>query len=62
MFQSKLTTIFQEKKIKEGVYNEGEDKEDVLGLWGMSRDYYGQFLLQLGRNSDAFSQFQVRTC
>jgi hypothetical protein len=28
-------------------------------LWGMSRDYYGQFLLSQGRYNEAMGQFQV---
>ena len=59
-YQTKISSKFQEQKLKKGVFNEGEDKEDVLGLWGMSMDYYAQFLLKQGRKPEALSQFQVR--
>ena len=47
--------------MKDGVPREGEELDDVMGLWGMSRDWFGQFLLARGRYTEAFSQFQVKT-
>lgn len=37
---------------------EGDTSENTHALWGMSRDWYAQYLLDNGRYQEAFSQFQ----
>jgi len=44
----------QEKKMK----SQSDTSEDTHALWGMSRDWYAQYLLDNGRHQEAFSQFQ----
>lgn len=40
-----------EKKVKHGT-------EDDMALWGMSREWYAQFLLDRGRKKEAFNEYQ----
>ena len=37
---------------------ESDTSDDTHALWGMSRDWYAQYLLDNGRFQEAFSQFQ----
>ena len=39
-------------------FPESDTSEDTHALWGMSRDWYAQYLLDNGRHQEAFSQFQ----
>merc|ERR1712045_202126 len=44
----------QETKMK----SKGDTSEDTHALWGMSRDWYAQYLLNNGKHKEAFNQFQ----
>ena len=39
-------------------FSEGDTSEDTHALWGMSRDWYAQYLLNNGKHKEAFNQFQ----
>eukprot|EP00095_Tigriopus_kingsejongensis_P003501 maker-scaffold373_size192110-snap-gene-0.34 protein:Tk03501 transcript:maker-scaffold373_size192110-snap-gene-0.34-mRNA-1 annotation:"tetratricopeptide repeat" len=49
----KFCSDTQEKKIKTG-----DTDDDTVALWGMSRDWFAQYLLDRGDYSAAFTQFQ----
>ena len=51
-FQHCITEI--ETKLKRG-----DNDENTLALWGMSHDYFAQFLLQRNRFKEALGQFQT---
>lgn len=44
----------QENKIK----SENDTSEDTNVLWGMSRDWFAQYLMENGKFKEAFNQFQ----
>ena len=54
-----LTIKFQDKKLKSG-----QADDDTLALWGMSRDWYAQHLLDRGKVKKAGDQFRIahETC
>ena len=38
--------------------SENDTSEDTNALWGMSRDWFAQYLMDNGRYKEAFNQFQ----